>query len=333
MFAVAACSVWGQPCVGEELFLAFWNVENLFDTADDPQVELDEEFTPAGPKQWTDERLRIKIDNLSRVIRGMNDQRGPDILGVAEIENRDVLRRLARWITVQPRRYKIVHQDSPSLRGIDCGLLYDDRKLTLSSTRFHEVPIPESPTRDIVEAELTDRGGRTLFVFVNHWPSRQHTEEARIRAAQILRQRIAAILDRDPQADIVAFGDFNDGPDGRAMRETLGAAELSDETKQSPLFNLFWPLYRRGEGTYVYADKWEILDQAVVSSGLLDDRGYRVRPKTADRVFAVRDQLFHPPAPAIPRPNRSFSGNNFHASGYSDHLPIKLVIEAIPAGR
>jgi len=285
---------------------------------------------PDGPKQWTEERLRTKIDNLARVIRGMNDQRGPDILGVAEIENRQVLRRLARWITVQPRHYKIVHQDSPSRRGIDCGLLYDDRKLTLESARFHAVPDSESPTRDILEAELIDRGGRRLFVFVNHWPSRQHSDEARIRAARVLRSRVDQVLETDPNADIVALGDFNDSPESPSVRETLRAAEHLDDAVPGTMVNLFWPVHRRGEGTYVFADKWETLDQAVVSAGLFDDRGYRVRRKTADRALVVRDQLFHPAAPAIPRPNRSYSGNSFHASGYSDHLPIKLVLEVMP---
>ena len=126
-FLIAALSqvLLPRQGVSGELGVAFWNVENLFDTVDDPKTEGDEEFTPGEPKAWTKTRLELKLTNLARVIGDMNSGQGPDVLGLCEIENRAVLELLVKHLDKTGRKYEIVHEDSPSYRGIDCALLYD----------------------------------------------------------------------------------------------------------------------------------------------------------------------------------------------------------------
>lgn len=320
---VGVQSVASRACHASEehdgLFLAFWNVENLFDTVDDPQTEKDEEFTPSAEKKWTQSRLDIKLNNLRRVISDMNNGRGPDVLGLCEVENRDVVELLVKHLGRLDRRYAIVHQDSPSFRGIDCALIYDRSVCELKQSRFHR--IDGMTTRDIVEAELAV-GGQPLTVFVNHWPSRYNPAEARIKVAGVLRGRVDELLRKDPSSDIVILGDLNDTPADPSVEQTLRASVTPSEEPGS-LLNLMGDLHGNANaGSYVYRNKWNVLDHVIVSGSLLDDG-----PLSLDRssVAAVmRDyQVYTPRNPeSIPRPSRSFSGPIFHRTGYSDHLPV-----------
>src|SRR6478752_8334302 len=175
----------------DEFFIGSWNLENLFDTKDDPSVKGDEEYTPESAKHWTKERLDIKLTNLAKVISKMNDGKGPDVLGVCEIENRDVVEMLVEKLKPLGRKYEIIHKDSPSERGIDCAIIYDSGVFSLADSKFHHVDAGD--TRDIVEAKL-HRKDNDLYVFMDHWPSRHHDEEARNKAGDTARKRIDEIL-------------------------------------------------------------------------------------------------------------------------------------------
>ena len=210
----------------DELCVASWNVENLFDLEDDPSVELDEEFTPQSPKKWTKERLDIKLNNLAKIISKMNDGRGPDVLGLCEVENRKVVEMLVAKLAPLGRKYEIVHKDSPSDRGIDTALIYDAKvlragRLEVSLRRRREDPRHH---RSQAEARRSRRRRAALYVFVNHWPSRNNDEWQRIMAATVLRKRLDEILAADPKADIVLVGDFNDEPDNVSMARFLRAS-------------------------------------------------------------------------------------------------------------
>src|SRR5215213_10028148 len=194
----------------DEFFIGSWNVENLFDTKDDPSVKGDEEYTPESAKHWTKERLEIKLKNLAKIISKMNEGKGPDVLGLCEVENRDVVEMLVEQLKSSGRKYEIVHKDSPSERGIDCAIIYDSAVFTLVEPQFHHVDADN--TRDIVEAKLK-RSAKDLYVFMNHWPSQFHEESYRNKAADVLRKRVDALLSVDPKADIIMLGDFNDEPD------------------------------------------------------------------------------------------------------------------------
>ena len=318
---VSCCSSSG---VAGEFHVAFWNVENLFNLEDDPAVELDEEFTPQSPKRWTAERLERKLNNLASILRKMNQGRGPDVLGLSEVENRKVLQMLVDKLAPLGRNYAIVHQDSPSDRGIDCALVYDANVFGLSDSQFHFVDAEK--TRDIVEAKL--RHNRAdLFVFVNHWPSRNNDQWQRVKAAGVLRARLDEIFAADPNTDVLVIGDFNDEPDDVSLRVHLRAAGTPDNLPAGSLYNTTAPLAAQGKGTIVWDNAWQLLDQIIVSPGLLDDDGFRLKPDSSQPLEFP--QLFYRPRDprAIRRPSRSYSRDQFHEEGYSDHLPVVCVIE------
>src|SRR5215475_15851249 len=223
----------------EEFFVGSWNLENLFDTKDDPSVKGDEEFTPESAKHWTKERLDIKLTNLAKVISKMNDGKGPDVLGVCEVENRDVVEMLVEKLKSLGRKYEIIHKDSPSERGIDCAIIYDSAVFTLDAPQFHHVDAGD--TRDIVEAKLK-RNGNDLYVFMDHWPSKFHDESFRDKAADVLRGRIDALIAADPKADIIAVGDFNDEPDDEAIKDHLRATKSDDDLSAGKLLDTTAPI-------------------------------------------------------------------------------------------
>lgn len=306
------------------LTFAFWNVENLFDLDDDPTVEGDEEFTAAGPKQWSQDRVDTKLDNLARVIKNMNNKNGPDVLGLSEVENRLVVEWLVDRLAPLGRDYKIVHQDSPSDRGIDCAMIYDANQFKLDEATFHFVDADK--TRDILEATLT-RDGRTITCFVNHWPSRGNPESQRFTAADVLRARVDQWLDNDPLADLVIMGDFNDYPQDPSLSDRLQAVGNLSDLSGDALFNSSWtdaPDQRTG--SYVYNDKWGVLDQIILSPGMLMPGGVNWGVGSTQSVVLADDQMYDPRGPAPPRPSRSFSRNTFHANGYSDHLPVQCEV-------
>jgi predicted extracellular nuclease len=324
--AIAALVTFSDLCPAAcaELYVGAWNVENLFDLVDDPEVEYDEDFTPQSPKRWTKERLDIKLNNLAKIIRKMNDNRGPDVLGLCEVENRKVVEMLIDKLAPLSRKYQIVHKDSPSDRGIDCALIYDANVFQLVDSKFHYVEAEK--TRDIVEARL-QKDGKDLYVFVNHWPSRHNDEWQRVAAATVLRKRVDEILAADSQADIVMVGDFNDEPDNVAIKDTLRAASSKDNLPGGALFDTTAYIQAAGKGTHVFDDEWNLLDHIIVSAGLLDHNGYRWKVDSSNRL-EFPELFFHPNFPgAIPRPNKSYSENKFHKTGYADHLAVGCIIE------
>lgn len=307
----------------DEFFIAGWNVENLFDTADDPSVNGDEEYTPDSRKRWTKERLDIKLKQLAKIISKMNDGKGPDVLGLCEIENRKVVELLVEKLKLLGRKYEIVHKDSPSERGIDCAIIFDSAVFTLAEPKFHHVDAEN--TRDIVEAKLR-RNNSDLFVFMDHWPARAHDDSFRNKAADTLRKRVDELLSADPKTDMIMLGDFNDESDNQSIRDHLRAAKSDDKLPPGSLFDTTAHIRESGKGTFVYKNKWGLLDHIIVSPGMLDPAGFRWKKDSSQRVefpeliFTSRDNE------QIPRPNQSYTRDQFHPSGYSDHLPLGCLI-------
>ena len=199
---IVSCSQASNPT--DTLFVAFWNLENLFDTVNDP-AKNDEEFLPQGEREWTQQRFDKKIYNLSRVIRSMNKNNGPDILGVCEVENKNVLDSMTQKY-LSDLNYNIVHVESPDNRGIDVALLYRDGMFKVKGITVDTVHLSDGwPTRPVLGVHLENEYKEDFTVFVNHWPSRsggeENSEPNRIEAAKTLRIAIDKIFREDSLAD------------------------------------------------------------------------------------------------------------------------------------
>jgi predicted extracellular nuclease len=310
--------------------IMFYNVENLFDTEDDPEID-DQEFLPSSDKEWNLSRYRDKLSKLAWVIGEAGGDTLPILVGLAEIENRNTLEELISTAPLAGQDYGIIHRESPDKRGIDVALLYRANYFTPLTSNFLRLSFPTDTSlrsRDILYCKGRLASGDTLYVFVNHWPSRSSGEvesrPLRLAAAQAVKASIDSIMGSDPGADIVVMGDLNDEPQDLSVISGL-QAELSFEIVQaSKLYDLTIRL-KDGfpGGTYKYKGTWNLLDHMVVSGSLMDTlRNFYV--KTADiHVFANSRILEEDKQNMGQQPFRTYWGNNFHG-GYSDHLPIYL---------
>ncbi len=311
--------------------IGFYNVENLFDTIDDPEV-FDEEFTPAGEKRYDSDVYEQKIAHLTRVIADMAKRgRGPlALLGVAEVENREVLRDLIRGLSDKKLRYRFIHRNSPDQRGVDVALLYYPGLFQPLDVRMHRVDLSRDgeevrPTRDIMEVKgVLDRD--TIFVMVNHWSSRRGGREAsewkRIRAARVVRRVVDSIFGLHTTARIVIMGDFNDEPVNESITEVLRAKGDTTDEDATVLFNPAHAHYHRGLGSLAYRDAWSLFDQIILSRAWLkDETGWRF----------VEFKIFRPAYLTTPYgqykgyPLRTYAGNTY-LGGYSDHFPVYIVV-------
>jgi len=227
----------------KEYTVVSYNVENLFDTIDDPKIP-DEEFLPESEKKWDNERYQKKLSDLVRVISEVNPKELPEMVGLVEIENHAVLDDLIRTGEFKDQGYAIIHEESPDYRGIDVALIY--RKDAFTEIMHETLPVvfpddPQFKTRDILYVTGKIRN-RTIHVFVNHWPSRiggdEKTEPKRVLAASVLKAKVDQILAADPKARIVIMGDMNDEPVNKSLNETLGAQSPGSGAK---LVNLMMP--------------------------------------------------------------------------------------------
>ena len=209
----------------EEVQIAFYNVENLFNTTDHPQ-KFDEDFLPEGRYQWTEENYEGKLSQLGKAIGGMG-KNGPHLLGLAEIEDGKVVEELLEYNRSILRKYEVVHEESPDMRGIDVALAFDPTVFTYIRHETIPFSLPDEPqytSRDIllVEGRI---GEETLYILVNHWPSRRdgarESEYKRVRAAELARAKVDSLLSLDSEANIILMGDFNDDPLDRSMDVTL----------------------------------------------------------------------------------------------------------------
>lgn len=317
--------------------VTFYNVENFFDIYDDPTVN-DEEFTPDGPKEWTQVKYDKKKANISQVLFGIAaaNKDYPAIIGLSEVENRRVLEDLVSTEKLAPARYQIVHYDSPEARGVDVALLYRPDVFKLEWSDVFQPVIPEIPdfrTRDILAVCGTIEGERFCF-FVNHWSSRwggaQASEYLRVGCARTLRSYADSLQAADPDIKIVIMGDMNDDPYNRSLSEILGAKREISEVESAGYFNPFWNVLKAGYGTLGYQDSWNLFDNIIVNFNLLDGGSGKLRiEKSGDtgfygRIFK-RSYMIQQKGKYKNYPLRSFSGNTF-LGGYSDHLPVYIVI-------
>lgn len=304
-----------------------YNVENLFDTIDDKGV-IDEEFLPAGKLKWNSERYQVKLDHLVEAIT-MNLTENPIIIGLVEIENKGVLIDLKKTGRLAKTNYEIAHKDSPDARGIDCGLLYDKscfKLLAMENLKVEIDSIPDFKTRDILYVKGQIQGGKVIHLFVNHWPSRRGgdgSEIRRIQAATVARAKVEAILKADPKANIVLMGDFNDHPDNVSIQDVLKAKAVTESG--ADLLDLFADDHKAGKGTHNFKGEWGVLDHFIVSKALYNgSNGISLSPNDGKIVY--EEKLLFTGKDGSKKPSTTYGGPNYYG-GYSDHLPIQLILK------
>jgi hypothetical protein len=314
--------------------IAFYNLENLFDTIDTPGV-LDEEFTPEGPNKWTGSRYLEKLDNMAMAISRIGEDDGwsggPAILGVSEIENRSVLEDLAAHPLLKASNYQVVHFDSPDRRGVDVGLLYRPRFFRVTSADSYELVLQnERGERIYTRDQLLVSGvfdGEPMHFIVGHWPSRsggEATTKPRRNAAAALSRHITdSLLTADPAAKIFIMGDLNDDPSDESLRKYLRAAPKAHKLKEGELFNAMYPLYKKGIGSLNYRDGLNLFDQIILSPALTG-KDYSSWKFLKARVFNSAF-LMQKDGQYKGYPLRSFAGTVWQG-GFSDHFPVYVLI-------
>lgn len=295
----ALSSLFSQPKKYTLHTVAFYNFENLFDTINDPATN-DDEWTPAGMQNWTNEKYQQKLKNLARVLSEIGtteNSNAPVLIGGSEIENRGVLEDLIRQSKLQPYDYGIIHFDSPDKRGIDVALLY--QKKFFRPTSFSNIPLhiyknksigkeekEEEPNEEKIRVAQNNRvftrdqllitgflEGEEISIIVNHWPSRSGGEKAtgkyREAAGALNRKIIDSLQHINPDAKVISMGDFNDGPYNKSFKVALGTKAKKSDVPEFGLFNPFEEMLTRGMGTLAFRDSWDIFDQIILSESLI----------------------------------------------------------------
>ena len=321
------------PGQGRKVYgVAFYNLENLFDTINN-NGKYDLEFSPQGKNRWDSYKYNSKIKNLSYALSKLTTRRTPDgpvMIGVSEIENITVLQDLVKAPALAGRNLQIVHHDSPDRRGVDVGLLYDPRQFRLINVTNHYLHIPELPnfrTRDQM-CVFGLLGGQRVGVIVNHWPSRRggDKESSWLReAAASLSKHIAdSLTNLYPDCGIIIMGDLNDDPSNKSCAEVLGAKKNIDKVKAGGFFNPFWQKLDDGIGSYIYRGGWDLFDQIIVGYNLLPDGRSRLVYDGA-LVWNNLPFLLQTDGKYKGYPFRTFSGGVW-TNGYSDHLPTEVFL-------
>lgn len=300
--------------------LMSYNVENLFDTIDDPN-KADEDFTPSGKLQWNTAKY---YDHLNHTVDAITNKgtNFPAIVGLIEVENGTVLNDLVNTSFLKGKGYQVVWYEGPDERGIDVAMIYDSKRVSIVGSR----PIPvvlesvsDPNTRDILKVSVKV-GNEDYHLFVNHWPSRRggqdESEMHRIRAASVLRKEVDQILSVNPKANIICMGDFNDFPSNKSVHDVLQAG-VSNE--HSVLFNMMSDFEALKKGTHFYKGEWSPLDQFIVSYGMLDNKCV-----SANSFEVVSyDFLYYTSKDGVKSPARVYVGDSYKG-GYSDHMPILM---------
>jgi hypothetical protein len=314
--------------------IGFYNLENLFDTLDNPIIN-DADFLPQGRLQWNTEKYLSKLANMSKVIGMMATEQTPDglaILGVAEIENRKVLEDLVVQPDLKKRNYQIVHFDSPDERGIDCGLLYQPKYFTFLGAKAFPVNLQRAGdtvpdlTRDILYVSGMFQG-EPLHLMVGHWPSRRGGESAsawmRVRAAEVCRHVTDSLLTLNPNAKVIVMGDLNDDPINKSCAQTLRAKGDVRDMEEGDMYNTMYDHYKNGNGTLAYRDTWNLFDQIIVSKGFVHKKaeGWQLYKSF---VFK-QDWMLQDEGAFKGYPFRTFVGDIF-INGYSDHFPTYICV-------
>jgi hypothetical protein len=294
------------------------------DTLDNPHT-YDNDFLPNGKYKWDSQKYAAKITAVATVISKIGDSDGPELIGLAEVETKKELLNLVASKELKSSHYSIVHYDSPDQRGIDVALLYKSNCFKVISSRIYSASFLtiKSHTRDVLLVKgIMEKD--TLFVLVNHWPSRrkgkEQSENKRIAVAIMVREITDSILQVSVNAKIMVMGDFNDDPSDNSLFIELNAKPELSTLKNGEFYNPFYLLNKQGHGTLLYNQKWYMFDQILLSKNFFEKKTFY--PFKEAMVYDP-DWLYYKKEKQK-GPYRTFMGKNY-TGGYSDHFPVCIV--------
>ena len=319
----------------ENLRIGFYNVENYFDPFVDSTRQYNE-FTADGAQRWSYRRYLTKRNHTFKTITAMGEGNPIALLGMCEVENEFVLKDLLYNTPLKKFPFQFINYPSPDRRGIDAALIYRKDVLRLISSK--PIPLrdsldPEFKSRDILLASFSVSDTDTLFVLINHWPSRYggevETIERRMLAALTLKKQVDSIVALQPNAKLVIMGDFNDSPNDPSILNGLKAVAETEINDSSLLINLFTDASKLGfDGTLKHQYDWQIFDQIMVSKSLYDANNRLVLEPHSARIFHP-DFLFEADDRYMGRKLfRTYVGPRY-IGGFSDHLPVFIDLKLI----
>tara|TARA_B100000579_G_C22811868_1_gene845703 strand:- start:914 stop:1960 length:1047 start_codon:yes stop_codon:yes gene_type:complete len=314
--------------------IAFYNVENLFDTIND--VNKNDEASPIMEiERGRSDIYNKKLKNLSRVISeiGYSETNSlPTIVGLSEVENKEVIKDLINTGSLKNGNYGISHFDSPDNRGIDVALIYrkDFFEVLNEKSHYLELYSFSSDERYYTRDQLVVDGlleGERMFFIVNHWPSRSGGEmrsrPSRNKAAELNIRIIDSINAIYDNPKILTMGDFNDDPKNESIKKILNAKRDRDKVKKRDLYNPYEKMHGKGIGTLAYRDNWNLFDQIIFTGSYLDNTFKEF--SFYKSLIYNKKYLFNQSGRFKGYPFRSFAGGSY-LDGYSDHLPVYILL-------
>ena len=330
LYFIPAVDVKAQA--SKNVFIAFYNQENLFDTID-TEKKIDEEYLPSSKLVWNTTKYQNKLKNMSKVILAMNEGKGPDFLGMCEVETEIALADLCMELNISAQNYKYVFFDGPDERGIDNAFIY--KAASAKSVKGHSFMIsPEfiggDKTRNILMADVKLNNGSRIVFLVNHFPSRREgqseSEFKRIAVAGRLKAICDSLVLKDKKVNTILLGDFNDHPNDKSMAEVLeGKSAMSEVSDERQFYNTMWLFHQQGLGSHKYKGEWGVLDQILLNKNLIDGKGKLKYKKGSAGIFK-EEFMLETEEKYKGNPKRTFAGNKY-LNGYSDHLPVYIQLE------
>lgn len=313
-----------------------WNDEALVGKKVVRKQGLSEEFTPSSSKRYNTKVYNQKLSNAAKVISELGykyAKTAPAVVGLLEIENRQVIEDLINQESLRKYDYGIVHYNSYDYRGVDVALIYQKKRFTPTSSINRELVLfndegKREYTRDIlIVSGLLD--GEKFSFFVSHWPSRRGGEKKsapkRNAAAALLKKEMDSIKSLDPEVKLVAMGDFNDDPTSPSLKKHLSCVGSEKElSNENPYLNLMYPLHKKGVASLAYRDAPNLFDQIVVSKNMVQGDSKSEYQIFKTEVYAP-DYLINPEGAFKGYPFRSWNGDTF-TGGYSDHFPVFTIV-------
>lgn len=318
--------------------VVFYNLENFFDTINDPETR-DDEFTPEGSRKWNTVKYNKKLHNMERVFFDIASiqKSYPAVIGVSEVETRGVLEDIVSTPKLAPANYRIVHYDSPDRRGIDVGFLYRPDIFKLEGSAEIPFKMPGQPnflTRGFVTMWGTI-DDEPFFFLVSHWPSRLGGKEAsspkREAAGRAVRMIKDSVLRNNPATKVIIMGDLNDDATDKSIvdPDCLGAKAKVKDLQTGDFYNPFIDVLKAGMGTLAYQDSWNLFDNIIVSENLVNDKeGLRLKKSDGSKYNGYifrRPYMVQQSGQYRGYPLRTFVGTNFQ-DGFSDHFPVYIYI-------